>query len=72
MSQAIFTTNDYYEQLLMLKATKPNVFASLSPVSKLSLVEYESQKRESEVEREAPVMVTTEPAEARDAAGALC
>lgn len=43
-----FSPNPYYEKLLELRRTDTRAFASISPASKLSLFEYEKQKREHE------------------------
>jgi len=42
---AAFKENSYYEHLIVLRRTKPEVFAVLSPVEKLTLGYYEVAKR---------------------------
>lgn len=46
-----FEPNLFYERLLELRATRPKAFESISPVSKLALLQYEKLKRETEVLR---------------------
>jgi hypothetical protein len=41
-----FEPNAFYERVLMLRRTNPAAFDSLAPVTKLSLGQYEAQKRE--------------------------
>jgi hypothetical protein len=42
---AAFKENSYYEHLIELRRTQPEVFAVLSPVEKLTLGYYEVAKR---------------------------
>jgi len=41
-----FEPNAFYERVLELRRDRPAAFASLTPVTKLSLGQYEAQKRE--------------------------
>ncbi len=42
---AAFKENPYYERLIELRRTKPEVFATLSPAARLTLGYYEAVKR---------------------------
>jgi hypothetical protein len=42
---AAFKENSYYEHLIELRRSKPEVFAILSPVERLTLSYYEAAKR---------------------------
>ncbi len=46
-TSAGFEPNAFYERVLMLRRTSPAAFASLAPVTKLSLGAYEALKREA-------------------------
>lgn len=46
-----FQLNGFYERLALMRANDPRTFASISPASKLTLFEYEKQKRQHEVEQ---------------------
>jgi len=48
-----FQVNPFYERLGELRRTDPKTFASISPASKLSLFEYERQKRVHEQAKDA-------------------
>ncbi len=43
-----FEVNHFYERLLDLRRTDPKAFNEISPASKLSLLAYETAKREAE------------------------
>ncbi len=43
-----FEINHFYERVIELRRTNPRDFDSLSPAVKISLGQYESQKREAE------------------------
>ncbi len=43
-----FQTNGFYERLAEMRKSNPRAFATISPVSKLALCEYEKRKREFE------------------------
>jgi biopolymer transport protein ExbB/TolQ len=47
-SDAAFQVNNFYEKLLDLRRTNPKAFGEMSPASKLSLLAYETAKREAE------------------------
>ncbi len=49
----IFLENSFYESILDLRAKDVKTFAGLSPATKYALLEYEKQKRQAEVDREA-------------------
>jgi hypothetical protein len=40
-----FTENPYYERLIELRRTKPEIFATFSPAARLTLGYYEAVKR---------------------------
>ena len=42
---AAFKENPYYERLIELRRTKPEIFATLSPAARLTLGYYEAAKR---------------------------
>ncbi len=44
----LFEPNAFYERVLELRRTNPAAFASLAPVTKLALGQYEAQKREAQ------------------------
>ncbi len=43
-----FELNAFYEKILDLRRTKPAAFDALSPTTKLTLGQYEAQKREAQ------------------------
>ncbi len=45
-SDVTFQVNTFYERLLDLRRTNPKAFGEISPASKLSLLAYETAKRE--------------------------
>lgn len=50
-----FEVNSFYESILALRAKDQRAFAGLSPATKYALLEYEKQKRQAAVEREARI-----------------
>ncbi len=44
--------NAFMDKLLELRSTKPEVWRSFAPATKLSALEYERQRRQAEQERE--------------------
>jgi hypothetical protein len=47
-TSAGFEPNAFYEKILDLRRTKPAAFDALSPTTKLTLGQYEAQKREAQ------------------------
>ncbi len=43
----LFTQNDYYEELLIMKARSPKLFNKLSPAARLAVIYYERAKHQA-------------------------
>jgi hypothetical protein len=44
--------NAFYDKVLQLRSTRPDVWQSLAPATRLTALEYERQRRQAEQERE--------------------
>ena len=47
-TSAGFEPNAFYEKISQLRRDRPTAFASLAPVTKIALGQYEAQRREHE------------------------
>ena len=46
-NQPTFERNGFYEKIIALRKSQPKAFESLSPATKMSLAQYETQKCEA-------------------------